>query len=65
MNTANAVIPVQERLVTLHGSPGNPIWHIQLKGLTFAYATWLKPSGGDGFVEGELDRVRADTLHIK
>ena len=51
MTSATVVIPTVETLVSGTGIPGNPIHNVQFKGITFAYATWLAPSTGLGFVE--------------
>ncbi|MEP7285846.1 MAG: right-handed parallel beta-helix repeat-containing protein [Chloroflexota bacterium] len=49
--TANVVAPVLETLVSGTGTPDNPIHNIEFSGITFAYATWLRPSSGEGFSE--------------
>jgi Right handed beta helix region len=51
LSTANVVAPVLERLVRAAGTLDKPIHHIRFSGITFAYATWLRPSGNDGFAE--------------
>ncbi|MFJ6392485.1 right-handed parallel beta-helix repeat-containing protein [Streptomyces sp. NPDC091972] len=49
MRRAKAVAPVLETLLTGTGRPGRPLHDIGLRGLTFAYATWLAPSRPAGF----------------
>ncbi|WP_078947663.1 right-handed parallel beta-helix repeat-containing protein [Streptomyces griseus] len=49
MSRARVVAPVLESLVTGTGRPGRPLHDIGLRGLTFAYATWLAPSEPAGF----------------
>jgi hypothetical protein len=51
MLTAMAIAPVIETLVSGSGTLEQPVHNIEFKGITFAYATWLQPSGNDGFVE--------------
>lgn len=49
MHRAEAVAPVLESLLTGTGRPGRPLHDIGVRGLTFAYATWLAPSEPAGF----------------
>jgi hypothetical protein len=49
MRRATVVAPVLESLVTGSGRPGQPIHDLGFRGLTFAHATWLAPSGPAGF----------------
>ncbi|GGE02521.1 S-layer homology domain-containing protein [Paenibacillus nasutitermitis] len=51
LETADVVVPVLETLVSGVGTLDNPIENIIFEGLTFSYATWLKPSGPYGFRE--------------
>ncbi len=46
MSSATVVAPTLETLVS-----GNGVHNVQFTGITFAYATWLRPSGNDGFAE--------------
>ena len=50
LSTANVELPILENLIIGNGSPSQPLEHIFFKGLTFSYATWLGPSGPDGYV---------------
>ncbi|MCQ6560467.1 right-handed parallel beta-helix repeat-containing protein [Paenibacillus mendelii] len=50
MATAAAVAPTLQTLLSGTGTLNDPLQHVQIKGLTFAYATWLQPSTGDGYV---------------
>lgn len=45
------IAPVLDVLVTGRGAGSSPVRNIQFFGITFAYATWLRTSGPDGFVE--------------
>ncbi len=50
ISTALVIAPALESLISGHGaSQSTPLHNIQFVGLTFAYATWLAPSGGDGY----------------
>ena len=57
MGQATVIAPVLETLVCGAGVLGSPIHNVQLKGITFAYATWLRPSGDDGFPESQANFV--------
>jgi len=50
MASAVAVAPTLETLLSGTGTLDEPIQNVGIKGLTFAYATWLQPSTGDGYV---------------
>src|SRR5579884_1329586 len=50
-NQDRVVMPVAQTLVEADGTPDSPVHDIQLRGLTFAYTTWLQPSSDDGFAE--------------
>ena len=49
LSTAVVELPVLEVLIEGRGERGRPVSHIRFEGLTFAYATWLGPSGPDGY----------------
>ncbi len=42
-------LPVVEALIDGRGEPDRPIEHLRFEGLVFTYATWLGPSGPDGY----------------
>ena len=44
MAKCQAVAPAIERLVELRGTLAQPVHHIRFEGITFADATWLRPS---------------------
>ena len=46
-------LPVLETLIEGRGELGRPVHHIRFEGLTFAHATWLGPSGPDGYVSDQ------------
>jgi hypothetical protein len=51
LKTADVELPVLETLVEGAGTMAAPIDDITFSGLQFSYATWLAPSGPDGFSE--------------
>jgi len=51
--TADVELPVLETLVKGIGTPEKPVANIRFEGLTFAYATWLEPSGNEGYVSDQ------------
>lgn len=50
MQTAHAIVPVLETLIQGRGTDNTPLRNIVFQGLTFAHATWRRPSSPDGFV---------------
>ena len=55
MATACVIAPVLETLVSAVGTLAAPLHNIQFKGITFAHATWLVPSGNEGFPEDQAN----------
>ncbi|MFB4284288.1 right-handed parallel beta-helix repeat-containing protein [Nonomuraea sp. MTCD27] len=51
LSTALAIAPVRSELLKVAGTATAPLHDITFRGIVFAYATWLGPSGTDGFVE--------------
>jgi len=51
LKTADVELPVLETLVEGSGTASQPIDNITFFGIQFSYATWLAPSGPDGFSE--------------
>lgn len=49
MATAQVELPVLEALIDGHGKVDTPVTNLRFEGLTFAYATWLEPSGPSGY----------------
>lgn len=49
MATTRVELPVEEVLVDVRGTAARPVAHVRFEGLTFAYATWLRPSGNEGY----------------
>jgi len=52
---ATVVAPRLELLLGVVGTPTAPVRHIRFSDLTFAYATWLRPNGNDGFSETQAN----------
>lgn len=53
MATARVIAPMLETLLSAAGTLDHPIHHIQFKGITFAHATFMRPSTEQGWPEGE------------
>jgi hypothetical protein len=51
LSTAKVVAPVLESLVEGRGTLDAPVHDIQFNGLSFSYATWLRPNDPSGFSE--------------
>ncbi|MBJ7522099.1 MAG: right-handed parallel beta-helix repeat-containing protein [Solirubrobacteraceae bacterium] len=47
--TARAELAVEETLIDVRGTAARPVAHLRFEGLTFAHATWLRPSGNEGY----------------
>ena len=68
MEEVEAVAPVLEKLVVFRGLLDKPVGHIQFHGITFAYATWLRPSRiglvdvQANFVQHTLNRIDRSSL---
>lgn len=56
-----AVVPRIERLLTIAGTSATPVRDITLSGLSFAHATWLRPSTGAGFAEYQANMLVSRT----
>lgn len=50
MTRAMGELPVLEALIDGQGTADAPIGYLRFEGLTFAYATWMRPSTADGYV---------------
>lgn len=53
MRTARVELPLLRTLVRGRGSASRPIRNVAFRGLTFSHATWLRPSGPDGYVSDQ------------
>lgn len=53
--TACVIAPVLDTLVSAVGTLSAPIHNLEFKGIMFAYATWLVPSGNEGFPEDQAN----------
>ena len=70
MNEVKVIAPLLEKLVELRGLLDKPVEHIQFHGITFAHATWLRPSRigladvQANFVQHTLNRIdRSGTVN--
>lgn len=54
IKTLIGVLPVAEALLSVQGASFDQrIHHVQFRGLTFNYATWLQPSGDQGYADNQ------------
>jgi hypothetical protein len=53
LKTADVELPILHTLVNGHGQADRPIRNVRFRGLTFAYATWMQPSGPNGYVSDQ------------
>lgn len=44
INSVHVVVPVLENLMDIKGTVDTPVHHISLKGISFQYSNWLRPS---------------------
>lgn len=59
----NVELPLQDTLIDGRGTPGHPVSHLRFEGLTFAYATWMGPSSGDGYVSDQSGFILVGSGH--
>lgn len=59
-----AYLPVLETLVSLQGSPGNPVSNMTFEGLQFSYATWLEPNTTDGYASDQSGNYLKGTGYL-
>lgn len=59
LRTASVIAPDVQNLVIGAGTAGAPLHDMTFQGITFAYSTWLQPSGNDGFPEIQADLTLA------
>jgi glycosyl hydrolase family 141 len=65
LSTADVELPVVEVLLQGAGELGRPVAHLRFEGLTFAYATWLGPSGPNGYVADQSGFFLVGDVHGK
>ena len=61
--TADVELPILETLIAGQGTLEHPIHNIQFQGLTFSYATWLLPSGPNGYVADQSGQLLVGSGH--
>ena len=65
MNTAKVIVPALETLLTIDGSLERPVSYVGFKGISFEYATWMRPScQGHVTLQGGLYLLDAYKLQI-
>jgi len=64
ITTAAVELPILEVLIDGQGSLERPISNIRFEGLTFAFATWLSPSGPDGYVSDQSGFHLVGATHL-
>ena len=64
MSHASVVAPALETLVRMEGVADRQVSHIQWKGITFSYSTWMRPSG-QGHVPLQAGMYLLDAYKLK
>ncbi len=62
--TADVELPVLETLIEGQGTVDQPVHNIRFEGLTFSYATWLAPSGSNGYVSDQSGQLLIGSDHM-
>jgi hypothetical protein len=63
ITTADVQLPILETLIVGQGTLDQPIHNIRFEGLTFSYATWLGPSGNNGYVSDQSGQLLLGSCH--
>jgi uncharacterized protein YjdB len=59
LSQAEVVAPVLEKLVDISGESADvPVRNVIFEGLTFAYSTWMRPSGDVGHADAQNNHLR-------
>lgn len=53
MQTADVVMPVMEKLMTVTGTVDNPVQNLRFENIDFAYSTWNYPTENRSFLNGQ------------
>lgn len=53
LGRADVELPRRQALVDLRGTPAKPVERIRFEHITFAYGTWLAPSGPNGYADDQ------------
>ncbi len=57
LNSVDVVAPKLETLVAGAGTTNNPVHDITFRGITFSHATWLAPSGPNGYSDFQTAQI--------
>jgi len=57
LNSVEVVAPKLETLVAGTGTPHRPVHDITMRGITFSHATWLAPSGPNGYSDFQTAQI--------
>jgi hypothetical protein len=63
ITTADVELPILETLIEGQGTVDQPVHNIRFEGLTFSYATWLGPSGSNGYVSDQRGQLLVGSGH--
>ena len=58
MDTADVVLPVGEKLLTMIGTADDTIHNITFRNVEFAYTTWMRPSTSSGHSDAQNNHIR-------
>lgn len=66
MKTADVEVPAVETLLKVEGTPDNPVKDVKFEGITFSYATWMRPSvSGHAPLQAGMYMIEAYKLRPK
>lgn len=64
INTADVVLPVTEKMMTISGSVDENVHNLYFKDLEFAYTTWMRPSTENGHSDAQNNHLRQTGVSI-
>ncbi len=66
MKTADVEVPAVETLMVVEGTPDNPVKDVVFNGITFSFATWMRPStSGHAPLQAGMYMIEAYKLNPK
>lgn len=66
MKTAEVIVPAVETLLKVEGTPDTPVKDVTFEGITFSYATWMRPSvSGHAPLQAGMYMIEAYKLRPK